>query len=85
MLGALYFLTPVLYPMSLLEGQNELLGWIIQLNPVSWYVESMHDVMYSLQAPPLWIIGALLVGGFLVFWAGLAIFDRSSEDIGELL
>lgn len=84
-LGALYFLTPVLYPMSLLEGQNEILGWIIKLNPVSWYVESMHDVMYALTAPPLWIIGALLVGGFAVFWAGFAIFERTSEDIGELL
>ena len=84
-LSALYFLTPVLYPMSLLEGQNELLGWIIRLNPMSWYVEAMHDVMYTLVAPPLWEIGALLVGGFVVFWIGLAVFDRGSEDIGELL
>jgi len=28
---------------------------------------------------------ALLVGGFVVFWAGFAIFERTSEDIGELL
>ncbi len=84
-LGAVYFLTPVLYPMSLLEGQNELLGWIIKVNPVSWYVQAMHDVMYSLTMPPPWEIGALLVGGFLVFWAGFAIFERTSEDIGELL
>jgi ABC-type polysaccharide/polyol phosphate export permease len=84
-LSALYFLTPVLYPMSLLEGQNELLGWIIRLNPMSWYVEAMHDVMYTLVAPPLWEIAALLVGGFVVFWIGLAVFDRGSEDIGELL
>jgi ABC-2 type transport system permease protein len=84
-LSALYFLTPVLYPMSLLEGQNELLGWIIRLNPMSWYVQAMHDVMYTLVAPPLWEIGALLVGGFVVFWIGLGVFDRGSEDIGELL
>ena len=84
-LGALYFLTPVLYPMSLLEGQNEILGWIIRLNPMSWYVQAMHDVMYSLVAPPAWWCSALLVGGFVVFWVGLAVFDRGSEDIGELL
>jgi ABC-type polysaccharide/polyol phosphate export permease len=84
-LGALYFLTPVLYPMSMIEGQNEILGWVIKLNPMSWFVEAMHDVMYSLVAPPWWEIAALLVGGFLVFWAGLAVFNRSSEDIGELL
>lgn len=84
-LGALYFLTPVLYPISMLEGQSEWLAWIIKLNPMSWYVQSMHDVMYSLVAPPLLVVAALLVGGFLTFWAGLAIFDRWSEDIGELL
>jgi len=28
---------------------------------------------------------ALVGGGFLTFWIGLAVFDRSSEDIGELL
>jgi len=84
-LGALYFLTPVLYPMSLLEGQNELLGWIIRLNPMSWFVEAMHDVMYSLVAPPWWEIAALFVGGFVVFWIGFTVFNRTSEDIGELL
>jgi len=84
-LGALYFLTPVLYPISMVEGQSEWLGWIIKLNPMSWYVQSMHDVMYSLVAPPALVIVGLLVGGFAVFWAGFAVFNRWSEDIGELL
>jgi ABC-type polysaccharide/polyol phosphate export permease len=52
---------------------------------MTWFVESMHDVMYSLVAPAWWVIVALLGGGFLTFWLGLAVFDRSSEDIGELL
>jgi ABC-type polysaccharide/polyol phosphate export permease len=84
-LGALYFLTPVLYPMSLLEGQNELLGLVIRLNPMSWYVQAMHDSMYSLVAPAPFVTIALLVGGYLTFWIGFAVFNRWSEDIGELL
>ena len=84
-LGALYFLTPVLYPISMVEGQSEWLAWIIRLNPMSWYVQAMHDAMYSLVAPPLLTVAALLVGGFVTFWIGLAVFDRGSEDIGELL
>lgn len=46
-LSALYFLTPVLYPISMVDGQNELLSLVVKLNPMSWYVESMHEVMYS--------------------------------------
>jgi ABC-type polysaccharide/polyol phosphate export permease len=84
-LSALYFLTPVLYPISMVDGQNELLSLVVKLNPMSWYVQSMHEVMYSLIAPSALVILALLVGGFLTFWAGLAIFSRWSEDIGELL
>ena len=84
-LGALYFLTPVLYPMSMVEDQSEWLGWIVRLNPVSWYVEAMHDAMYSLVAPPALVIVGLLAGGFAMFWIGFAVFSRWSEDIGELL
>ena len=84
-LGALYFLTPILYPISMLDGQNPLFALVIKLNPMSWYVQSMHDAMYSLVAPPWWVVVSLLVGGFLTFWAGFAIFNRWSEDIGEML
>jgi hypothetical protein len=31
------------------------------------------------------LVVGLLVGGFAVFWAGFAVFNRWSEDIGELL
>ena len=31
------------------------------------------------------VVVALLVGGFLTFWAGFAVFNRWSEDIGEML
>ncbi len=84
-LGALYFLTPVLYPMSLVESSSEVLAWIVKANPMSWYVQAMHDAMYGLVAPSFLGVCALLVGGFLTFWAGFRIFNRCAEDIGELL
>lgn len=84
-LGALYFITPILYPLAMVNDQSDWLAAIVRGNPVSWYVEAMHDVMYSLVMPnPLEVVGLLLLG-VVVFIAGLAIFDRSSEDIGELL
>ena len=75
----------MLYPISMIEGQNEIVAWAIRLNPMSWYVQAMHDAMYSLTGPGALEVLALFVGGFLVFWAGFVIFERTSEDIGELL
>lgn len=84
-LGALYFLTPILYPLSLVEDTADWLAIIVQLNPMTWFVEAMHDVMYSLTAPPWWEISALLVLGFGTLWLGLVVFDRKGEDLREWL
>jgi ABC-type polysaccharide/polyol phosphate export permease len=61
------------------------LAIIVQANPMSWFVEAMHDVMYSLQPPEWWVIPGLLAFGAAVFWIGFTVFQRTSEDIGELL
>lgn len=84
-LGALYFLTPILYPMSLVQESVPWMYWIVAANPLSWFVESMHEVMYSLVMPALWIPAALLVFGAAVFWLGMRIFGRYSDDLGEIL
>jgi ABC-type polysaccharide/polyol phosphate export permease len=84
-LGAFYFLTPILYPISMVQEQNVLLSTVVQANPMSWFVQSMHDVMYSLTAPTWWVIPGLLIGGFITFWIGFVVFNRASEDLGEYL
>lgn len=84
-LGALYFLTPILYPLSQAEQTSPLIAGIVQANPMTWFVQAMHDVMYSLHPPAWWVVPGLLAFGAGIFVAGLAIFDRTSEDIGEYL
>jgi len=84
-LQALYFLTPILYPLSLVEGTASWLANLVKANPLTWFVEAMHQVMYSLVTPEWWVIPGLLALGFATFWLGFTIFNRSSEDIGELL
>lgn len=84
-LGALYFLTPILYPLSLVEDTADWLVVIVQANPMTWFVTAMHDAMYSLTAPAWWVTPGLLIVGLVVFLIGLAFFERSSDDIGELL
>lgn len=80
-----YFATPVLYPISMIDGLNPLAAAVILVNPMSWYVQSMHDVLYSLVAPPGWLIATLLLGGAAVFWAGLGVFSRLSRDLVDRL
>ena len=84
-LGALYFLTPILYPLSLVESTSNWLAIIVQINPMTWFVEAMHDVMYSLVAPQWWVIPLLLGVGFATLWLGLRVFERKSEDLREWL
>lgn len=84
-LGALYFLTPVIYPLSLVEETASWLVYVVQANPMTWFVSAMHDVMYSLTIPDWWVIPGLLVIGAVTFVVGLAVFNRASEDIGEVL
>lgn len=83
-LQALYFITPILYPLSFIEGVSNSLKNVVLWNPLTWYVEAMHDVMYSLVVPVWWVIPGLMALGFAVFLIGLSVFTRSSRDIGEL-
>jgi ABC-type polysaccharide/polyol phosphate export permease len=69
----------------MVQEQNVLLSTVVQANPMSWFVQSMHDVMYSLTAPTWWVIPGLLIGGFITFWIGFVVFNRASEDLGEYL
>jgi ABC-type polysaccharide/polyol phosphate export permease len=84
-LSALYFLTPILYPTSLIPEDVAWLRTLIEMQPVSLYVQGLHDSLYSLSGPgPIEVAGLLLLG-FAVFAAGLWVFDRTTEDVGELL
>jgi ABC-type polysaccharide/polyol phosphate export permease len=85
LIGILYFLTPIVYSMDMARRHGGWLRWVVECNPMSWYVEANHQLMYSLQMPPWWQLVGLLLLGVVVFWAGLAYFSRTSEDIGEVL
>lgn len=84
-LGALYFVTPILYPMSLVEESVPWMYYVVAANPMSWYVESMHQLMYSLEWIPVWAPFGLVAFGTLIFLVGVAVFNTYSEDLGEIL
>jgi ABC-type polysaccharide/polyol phosphate export permease len=84
-LGALYFLTPVLYPVSAVPAGNGLLRFLVEWQPVSRYVQALHDSLYLLSGPGIAETATLVVFGAAVFAVGLWVFDRTTEDVGELL
>jgi ABC-type polysaccharide/polyol phosphate export permease len=84
MLGLLFFLTPIMYPVSLLVGRGYLLEIVLRGNPFGWYVTAMHDAMYSLEAPAPWVTAGLLTMGYLVLLGGFTLFQRGSEGLAEL-
>jgi ABC-type polysaccharide/polyol phosphate export permease len=85
-LSALYFLTPVLYPVDpTIPKDKTLLRAFISDQPVSLYVKAIHDSLYSLAGPGVVTTAALGLVGATVFVFGLWVFDRTTEDVGELL
>jgi len=84
-LAALYFLTPILYPASQIPGESGWLGGFVTGHPVAWYINSLHDSLYTLDGPGVLRTALLVLFGGTVFFGGLWIFDRTTEDVGELL
>ena len=84
-LSALYFLTPVLYPVSAIPDSTSWLRGFVEHQPVSLFCVALHDALYSLSGPGLGTTVLLLLLGLVTFTAGLWVFDRTTEDIGELL
>jgi ABC-type polysaccharide/polyol phosphate export permease len=85
-LSALYFLTPILYPVDpTIPAQDAWLRTLVNDQPISLFVRALHDSLYSLDGPGVARTVALLLFGVAVFSVGLWVFDRTTEDIGELL
>lgn len=85
LLGVLYFVTPIVYPLQMARDHGGIIELAIELNPMTWFVEALREPMYSLDVPPWWEVLGLVGFGIVVFWAGLAYFNRRSDDIAELL
>lgn len=86
-LTALFYLTPVLYPLdphALPHGAARFIPWL-SLNPMSWFLGSYHAVLYYGAWPDatqfvllLAAAGSALIGGYVVF---LRIRPRLPEEV----
>lgn len=87
LLQLLFYCTPILYSIDLVP---ETLGpvparQLIQLNPITQFVEATRDCFYYLQVPgPMQWLG-LVVTSFGMLFIGWTVFSRMSRDVSEVL
>ena len=84
-MNVLFYATPIIYPISLVEAKSSVAARIIQLNPIAQFVAWSRDIFWNLTWPGL---GSLLVVPLVsaaVFVFGLMIFNRKSRDIAQEL
>ncbi len=77
----LFFLTPVLYPITKIPSQYQ---WLMSLNPMAGVVEGFR---YSLLGSPVsWVLmGISLLGCVLLFLAGLFFFNRMDRSFADVI
>ena len=77
-LQMLYFLTPIIYPVSMTPGR---LGEIISWNPIFWQIQLFHRILHEGVFPTAneWLLAAGAAVGF--FLAGVLVLSLTDEEI----
>ncbi len=83
------FLTPVIYPIQLVEDLAQRSGeWIIdvyRLNPMQRFLEVFRDLLYDNRMPQLTDSIACALAGLIVFVIGYLVFAHKESRLAELL
>jgi ABC-2 type transport system permease protein len=89
------FMTPIIYPISLVEQQSEQFGGLLgtqitvmdvyNLNPMVHFVDVFRDLLYNNASPDLssWIFCSL--AGILSVSIGFLVFRRNEKGLAEAL
>ncbi len=79
-----FFITPVVYPPSVVE--NQVPEWaqnILRMNPMVHFVGAFRDLLYHAQMPNIQRIGAILLSSFVSLVLGWLVFNRLSPRLPE--
>jgi ABC-2 type transport system permease protein len=89
------YLTPIIYPISLVETQSERLGGLFgtnitllgvyEANPLVSYISAFRELLYDnrMPAPEIWV--GCFSWSTLALGLGLALFARHEKRLAELL
>jgi lipopolysaccharide transport system permease protein len=82
LLMILMYLTPILYPLTLVP--EDLRPWVAA-NPFSWLVDRLRDALLDGRLTIHWADGVALVVALLLFFAGRAVFRRLSPHFEDFV
>ena len=77
------FGTPIFYPAHMVIKAGY--GWMLQLNPMYWLIDSYRDVMIYGVWPDWTLVIKFAVAGVLVFAIGSSFFSRQKHQFPDLL
>jgi len=84
-MNVLFYATPIIYSITLVERKSETLARIMELNPIAQYVQWSRDIFYGLTLPSTASLIVVPLASFAIFVLGLFIFNRKSRDIAQEL
>lgn len=84
-MNVLFYATPIIYPISLVQAKSSVAARIIQLSPIAQFIEWSRDIFWNLTWPGLSSLIGVPVVSVVVFLIGLAIFNRKSRNIAQEL
>lgn len=79
---AFFFLTPMYFVASETTG---ILHTVVWLNPLTYYVESFHQLVYWGIMPEWWVLGVAFALGIVLLIVGWFVFNRLKHGFVERL
>lgn len=79
-ISMLFYVTPILYTP---EAVPENMRFLLKYNPMSYIIESYHDIFYYKQSPNLYKLGIVFFISVLIFILGYNVFKRLQKGFAE--
>ncbi|MFC8192700.1 ABC transporter permease [Cellulomonas sp. NPDC057328] len=88
-----FYTTPIIYPLTLIQGVQDGDGWasrlpleqIYSVNPMVGFVEAVRDMLYSGTVPSWVSLGYCLAVTAVLLWLGNRVFARLEGRLAEEL
>jgi ABC-type polysaccharide/polyol phosphate export permease len=77
------FATPIFYPPEMVRSKG--FGWILDMNPMHWLIDSYREVLLFNSAPDLALLGRFALSALVAFALGSTFFQSQRDRFPDLL